>query len=718
MAAAEDRVGAAPQPGARGEGFFSRALAEEGERRHLWLPVAFGAGIALYFGLTVEPELWPAASTAAGGLLLALALRRSPGWRAAAVLLAVFAAGFALMRARTIEDAAPVLARRLGPVELSGRVTDIDRVERGWRIVVAPDPVPELAPGAMPSRLRIHIPPSSDPLDPGDRVRLKAMLFPVPGPALPGGYDFQRDAYFRHIGGAGYSYGAAHRIGEASPGGWREALRHLRSRMTRRIAEVLPGSTGGVASALITGKRGAIKEEVKAAFRNSGLSHLLAIAGLHMGLVAAFVFFLVRGGLALAPPVALRWPIKKIAAAATLFVLFGYLLVSGAAIPTQRAFVMNGLVFAAILVDRLRISMRICALAAIAVLLIDPESIVGPSFQMSFSAVVGLIAVYETYGEQLGRLWRRASPLGRVTAYAFGIALTTLVATFGTDPFAIYHFHRLALYSPLANVLAVPLSAMWTLPCGVFACLLMPFGLERLALVPMGWGIDLTIRIAETVSGLPGNVWAMPRLPLGGLLAIIFGGLWLAIWRGQWRRWGALPLAAGIASMLLTRPPDLVMTDGGRFLAARAQNGDYLVRALWGEKFPGAILAEETGAALLSWPKDKTDGPLECEGDFCRYQARGRFVAIVTGAAGLPVDCAKFDAIVATVKAGFACRGRIPVVDRIDNYRAGSTALWLSAEGVAVETANGVRGDRPWVPQPRKKTIPRAPAAASDRARR
>ncbi|HVH75049.1 MAG TPA: ComEC/Rec2 family competence protein [Stellaceae bacterium] len=704
-AAAGGRIDAAPQPGTRLKHFLSGALAAEGERRQLWLPVCFGAGIAAYFGLTFEPALWPGAAAALGGLIFAFALRRHPGPRAVALALALFAAGFALMRATTIESAAPLLARRIGPVALTGRVTDIDRLDRGWRAVVAPDPLPGLAPAAQPKRVRIHIPPKSDPLDPGDRVGLRAMLFPVPGPALPGGYDFQRDAFFLRIGAVGYSYGPAHRLaeGSAAAGGWRAALRRLRIRMTRRIAAVLPGSTGGVASALITGKRGAIREEVKQAFRNSGLSHLLAIAGLHMGLVAAFVFFVVRGALALAPPVALRWPIKKIAAGVTLLVLFGYLLVSGAAIPTQRAFVMNGLVFGAILVDRLRISMRICALAATAVLLIDPEGIVGPSFQMSFGAVVGLIAVYETYGERLGRLWRSASLPGRVLAYASGIVVTTLVATAGTDPFAIYHFHRLALYSPLANVLAVPLSALWTLPWGLIACLLMPFGRESLALVPMGWGIDLTIRIAEFVSGLPGDVWPMPRLPLGGLLAIVFGGLWLAIWRGRWRRWGGAAIAAGLATMLLTRPPDIVMTDGGRFLAARAADGNYLVRAMWGEKFAGAILAEETGAALLPWPKDKAAGLLDCNGEFCSYRARGRDVAIVTGRAGLPVDCATFDAVVATVPAGFACRARIPVIDRIDSWRQGAVALWLGHDGVTVESANRSRGDRPWVPQPKKK---------------
>ena len=346
------------------------------------------------------------------------------------------------------------------------------------------------------------------------------MLYPVPAQILPGGRDFQRELYFAGIGGVGYTFGGAHRVaGPESEGGWRESLRQLRTEISRRISAVLPGSTGGVASALITGKRGAITEEVKQAFRDSGLSHLLAIAGLHLGLVGAFVFFAVRGGLALIPPIALRYPIKKIAAGATLVVLACYLLLSGAAIPTQRAFVMNGLVFGAIIIDRLRISMRVCAIAAAVVLVIDPSILVGVSFQMSFGAVVALIAVYETYGARLGRLLHSRSVSGKVLGYCGGVVITTVVATLGTYPYSIYHFHHLALYSPLANVIAVPLSAMWTLPWGVVTCLLMPFGLERLALVPMGWGIDITIWVAEHISALPGDVWAMPRLPAEGSAA-------------------------------------------------------------------------------------------------------------------------------------------------------------------------------------------------------
>ena len=700
-------------------GALAAAFAAEGDRRLLWLPVFFGAGIGTYFSLTSEPPLWlgGAGTIAAGGL--AVALRRHHGWCEAAVALAVFAAGFALIGETSWEREAPILQRRFGPAVITGRVVDIDLLDRGWRLILAPDPMPGLEPGDQPFRIRLHIPRHSDPLNPGDRATMKALLYPVPGQTLPGGHDLQREAYFARIGGSGYTFGGARRIDEpegADPGGgWAEALRRLRTEMARRITDVLPGSTGGVASALITGKRGAITDDVKWAFRESGLQHLLAIAGLHLGLVGAFVFFAVRGGLALIPPVALRYPIKKISAAATLVVLTCYLLLSGGAIPTERAFVMNGLVFGAILLDRLRISMRVCAIAAAIVLAIDPASLVGVSFQMSFGAVVALIAIYEAYGARLARLLHGRSLPGHVLGYCGAVVVTTIVVTVGTLPFSVYHFHHINLYSPLANVIAVPLSAMWTLPWGVVSCLLMPFGLERLGLVPMGWGIDFTIWVAKGVSTLPGNVWAMPRLPPAGLVLVAFGGLWLCLWQGSWRRWGIVAILAGLAGMALTRPPDIVIANNGRFLAARAPDGHYFVSGDNSQKIARSMLSQETGEDQTPWPaagERKEDG-LDCAGDLCRYTARGRHVAIVTGAGALPLQCREFDAIVAQVPAGFRCRSTIPVVDRINSWRRGAVALWLDAGGVKVESANESRGDRPWVPHPRPWSAGRRTAAGS-----
>ena len=223
------------------------------------------------------------------------------------------------------------------------------------------------------------------------------------------------------------------------------------------------------------------------------------------------------------------------------------------------------------------------------------------------------------------------------------------------------------------------------------------------------------IWVAQHVSALPGNVWAMPRLPAEGLLAISLGGLWLCLWRGSWRRWGLVAIAAGFASMMLTRPPDIVIADGGRFVAARASDGHYSVAADKGEKIARSFFASETGEPLTPWAAagSAAESGLDCASELCRYSARGRTVAIVTGAAALPIKCGGLDAIVSQVPAGFRCRSMMPVIDRIDSWRRGAVALWVDRDGVTVESANESRGDRPWVPRPRPARRP-APTAAEN----
>jgi competence protein ComEC len=239
---------------------IAEALAAEGDRRILWLPVFFGTGVAFYFTPTVEPVWWLGLAATIATVIPAILFRRRPALRNAAIALAFCAAGFAVMQQARWEHGAPMLDRRIGPIAMTGRVIDVDLLDRGWRVIITPDPLPGLSASEQPRRVRLHIAPTSDELRPGDRLQVRAMLFPVPGQIFPGGRDMQRELYFAGIGGVGYSYGGARRVtvpDEArGTGGWREWLLQLRNEMTRRIAAALPGSTGGVASAVITGKRG------------------------------------------------------------------------------------------------------------------------------------------------------------------------------------------------------------------------------------------------------------------------------------------------------------------------------------------------------------------------------------------------------------------------------------------------------------------------------
>ena len=160
------------------------------------------------------------------------------------------------------------------------------------------------------------------------------MLSPPASPALPGGFDFARSAWFQGLGGVGYAREKPAKADIAQPVPfdlrWRSAIERVRQAIGARITAALPGETGAIANALVTGERGAITDATNDAFRDSGLFHILSISGLHMVIMAGAVFLSVRFLLTLWPRLALRFPIKKWAAAAAALGALGYLLISGA----------------------------------------------------------------------------------------------------------------------------------------------------------------------------------------------------------------------------------------------------------------------------------------------------------------------------------------------------------------------------------------------------
>lgn len=678
---------------------LARNLSAERDRWVLWLPVATASGILLYFALPFEPSL-VSALLVTGAILLAT-LCAPAEWRVRPLLIGSLAAATglvaAMIHARIVE--APVLAHRIGPLAVSGIVERIDRTGRGnQRLVIVPDPIEQLAAEAMPARIRITLRHPAD-LASGDRIRIRATLYPPPGPTLPGGHDFQREAFFERIGAVGFAFGEPELLARGSGRGLALQIEALRDLITRRIFAALPAQSGGVAAALITGKRGAVPDDVSEAFRDAGLAHLLAIAGMHMAMVAGAVFVLSRRVLAAIPALALRLPVKKCAAALALLVSAGYLAVSGAGVSVQRAFLMYGVMLVALLTDRLRQPMRVCALAALAVMLIDPVAITGPSFQMSFGAVVSLIAFYETRWSRFGRLRDWGGRVGTVLIYAAGIVATTLIATIGTDPFGIFHFHRVILYAALGNLIAIPISGFWIMPWALIGCLAMPFGAEALPLRMMGAGIDFVIWAAHGVAELPGDVWAMPELPAWGILMIVLGGLWICLWRGSWRRWGVPAIILGYLSMMTTRPPDLLISGSGKLMAVREADGQYAFSSARGERITRADWSL-LGGVGETWPIERAsaDGRLDCQAERCVYRAGGATILLIRKVPSERIDCRNLDAIVAIEKIGWACRRQMPVIDRIDAWRGGTTALWIEDGRLRLRRADAERGARPWVP--------------------
>jgi len=690
-------------------GTFIAALGErllaERERWPLWLPPLMGGGIAIYFTLDQEPARWlGAVALALASVALVLAWRLGKYLGPCSAIFAV-ALGLGAAQFEAWWVAAPVLDQRVGPVEITGRLVSLDPLPEGARLVIAPTRVGSLGPDRMPVRLRVRLRKGDGGVVPGDWLSLRAMLMPPPAPSTPGAYDFQRAAWFQRLGAVGYALGAPKAI-EPPPGAsvswWRHAVEALRTIVTQRIRAALPERSGAIAAAIIAGQTHDIAPDDVGAFRDAGLAHILVIAGLHMGMAAGAAFFALRALFALIPAIALNRPTKKWAATGALFVVFVYMLLSGATVSSRRAFVMIGLVLLAILVDRMSVSARAIALAAAIVMLMTPDVATGPSFQMSFASVSCLIAFYETMRPRLSAWHRDAGTLRRFGLYVLGLAFTTMVTTFATAPFTVYHFNRFPLYSVIANAIAVPIAGFWVMPWAIAACLMMPFGIEKLALTPMSWGIEAISWVGHTVTSWPGAVIQVPSPSSLALVLISLGGLWLCIWLGRWRWWGLALIALGIANIAVTRPPDLLIAGDMRLIAVRAPDGTYLPSATRGESAVADTWTRRAAAQLGPiWPASGSaaDGALTCDSQGCFYRRRGDTVALIRDGAALADDCRSADLIVSPVAAHRACRGA-HVIDRIDTYENGGYAVWLDPDNIiTVATVRAWQGERLWSPR-------------------
>ncbi|MCH7941731.1 MAG: ComEC family competence protein [Proteobacteria bacterium] len=685
-------------------GTLAGAFLAERERWPLWIPVCLGAGIALYFSLTIEPPPYTGVFAALVSALTALALRRRLLWFLVAVALLGASIGFTAAQLRSTLVEAPVLPEKMRAVKVSGRVVANEIRVAGQRLILDHVRINGLDPTATPERLRITLRGNRDRRAlPGEWVSLRATLSPPSRPAAPGAFDFARQLYFKRLGGIGFAYGGARFIDPATDldsDGWMIALGRLRQAVTDRIRAGLGGEAGAVAAALLTGERGAISKTTLAAIRDAGLAHLLAISGLHMGLFAGIVFLVVRAALALWEPVALRHSIKKWAALAAFAGMTFYLFLSGATIPTQRAFMMGALVIAAVLLDRTAISMRSVALAAVAVLLVQPESLLGPSFQMSFAAVVALVAVFEFLRERSGKSdavyvyhWT-----GRARRYFIGVCLMTVIANLATGPFAIYSFNRFAVYGLAANLVAVPLTALWIMPWGVAVLALMPFGLEALALAPMGWGIDGLIYVAQQVAAWPDAVQMLPAMPVFGLAAATVGGLWLCLWRGPWRWAGAPVFALALLTPALSPSPDLLIDGAGKLFAVRTASGELALSSRKAARYTGGIWLRREGQEE-SAPWLESDR-LRCDNVGCIYRNHGQVIALVREARALTEDCRIASIVISAVPVRGACPSASLVIDRFDLWRNGAHALYFDDDGgFSVISVGATRGSRPWAPK-------------------
>ncbi len=669
-------------------------------RGFLWLPVAFGAGILIYFALPREPYAPALIAVAVGLAIAAWRTRFRTGLFRALVVAAAIVAGLTAAKLRTDHVAAPTLDREQ-TVTAVGWIAGLEEAGSGARVYLRLDHADDLD-GPAPRTVRITIRSGADALAVGQAITVLTRLTPPSGPVLPGGYDYARTAFYAGLGAYGFAYGAAKPadIGPA-PLAVRLAvpLARLREGIRKRIEATLTGDTAHLAVALITGDRGGISEATQEAMRASGLGHILSISGLHMALVAGSAFWLIRALLALSSNLALRRPIKKWAAAGALAVAAFYLGISGAGVATQRSFIMLAIMLTAVMMDRRAITLRNVALAALAVMEIAPESLLTASFHMSFAATAALVAAYEAISATAGGRRALAPAQGlfaRLRRNATGLFLTSLIAGLATAPFAAFHFQRIAPLTLVANLAAMPAVGLVVMPMALLSVALMPFGLEPAPLTAMGWGLDWVTRVAEATTTWSAGAGGVPAAPAGALVLGVAGFLWLVIWRERWRFAGLGLVAFGLVLAGFVVRPDVVVDENGTVAAVRAADGGLRILGGKGHNFEVGNWLQADADPRAPGESSLADG-VQCDPLGCVAAGVGGDVALVTRPEAFTEDCRRAAVVISRFEAPAGCAAHALVIDRHALARFGAHALYRDGPGFRVDVAYpAVR--RPFMP--------------------
>ena len=670
----------------------------EAERAQLppWFVVGFGTGIAAWFALDTPMQWLALVALGGGGAIAGFALRggrseRAAGWFALAMML-----GCALVWARSAWVAAPRIVRP----QIAAFEARIERVEplvaKGdVRLTLAPtDP-------ALPPRIRVSLDARDAPphLANDARIRLRARLTGPPPMALPGTYDFARDAWFRGIGGVGRALGPV----EVLAPGTLSGLDGARDRLGRHIRDRLPGASGGIATALATGDQNAVGKEDAEAMRRSGLTHLLSVSGLHIAAVVGAAMLLTPKLLALSERLALRFNLVLVAAGAGALAGVGYTLLTGAQVPTVRSCIVALLVLAGIALGRDALSLRLLSVAALVILLFKPESLAGASFQLSFAAVTSIIALHSTQWARRTFMRRDEGPFARFGRAILAMLATGLAVEIALIPFALYHFHKAGLYGIGANLVAIPLTTFVIMPLEAGALLLDSIGLGAPLWYLTGLAIDGLLWMARTVGSAKGAVATLAAMPGWAFAMIIAGGLWLCLWNGRIRLYGLVPFLIGTAAAAAAPVPDLLVTGDGRHLAIVEAGGAPLILRARSGDFVRELFAENSGfdgdPAILDSAPFASCSRDSCVADVVRS---GRSWRVLSTRSSQRIDwrelvtaCAGAEIVVSDRWLPRGCTPNWLKLDRDSLGRTGGVAIYLGARP-RVETVAERLGKHPW----------------------
>ena len=727
------------------KGRVTECLLAEQRRFIVWVPVCLALGIAWYFSLSYEPVALPGVWVPLAVILSGWVLMWR-GWlnvwcRLSGGVCASVAAGFmAAWSAGHAHTPMPELPRRA--TEITAVVRHVSDMQRDGHYIRSV----ELAEARFDTFYDDGMPPlqriirlklrEDDPvvLAAGDQVRVKALLLPPPFPSFPGGRDMQREFWFADVAGTGRALRQTERLGHSSVSLLHEgeAIQVLRVAWSARIRAALPGSAGAVAATLLVGESGSIPSVVREQFAAAGLAHILSVAGLHLGLVMMVLFWLSRFALVLWERAALYWPCKAIAACIALAGGGAYAVITGLHVPVMRSLIMASVAVAGLCLGRRVMSMRGLALAAAILLVWHPEFLLTAAFQMSFMAVMALIAGYEVLGPELSAYRARyvSNNLARIghrlAGHGMALCITSLLAGLSALPVVMAHFGEIQPYFLIANLIVVPLMAVWIMPWGLVTFVLLPFHLEGLTLVPMGWGIKLTMLIARVVASWPAAHLTFPGMPVRGLCLVLLGLCWLCLWRQRWRLLGCLPLCVGLLSSLFVAKPDILISPDGGMVGVRSGS------ALWlgGQAHDAAWVSRAwrqqlAVSAVDSFPQqgEGAGGRLICGEDsgpgVCVLMAHDKAILIDLRSAANSAQltaaaCAGMDVVISAAP----LRGNCPDVPvRLDRFTAwwqGAQTIFIGSHTLRVRSGRDAQGKRPWVMAPGGHGLPDLPLAPSE----
>ncbi|MGO6938456.1 ComEC/Rec2 family competence protein [Rhizobium johnstonii] len=725
-----------------------RMLGEEADHGRLLLfsPVFLGAGSAVWFLAASDfPLVASLLCLSALTVAVLIASRSRAAVRATLLGLSLVACGMVTAQFES-RRASTVILDSAVTTTVTGRVERREGDGRGrWRYILTVTGTEAPQVKRPPERITAIARGADAAFEIGDIITGRARLTPPAGPALPELNDFSFGAYFDGIGANGFFYGAPTKVdAQVGPQAARstaetllEGLYRLRSGIGDRIRSILPGDTGAFAAALVTDERRAISNETTEALRQSGLAHIIAISGLNMALSAGIFFVGFRMLLSLIPGIAEAYPTKKIAAAGALIAVTAYFLISGFAVSAERAFIMMAIMLIAVFFDRPSISLRNVALSALVIIAISPSEVLGPSFQMSFAATLALVSGWKDRRVRENAFLKLPviRPFVTVAGFFGGVFLTSLIGGLSTALFSIEHFHRLTAYGLPANLATMPIISFIIMPAGLLAMLLMPFGLDVLPWKVVGFGLDLVIAVAKTVSGWDGNI-DVGRLPAWYFAVAVAGFLLLTLLRTRLRHVGTSIIAVATLILLLLpgpRPPDLVISEDGSLVAvveaaAMASNRERPPDFIFDQWQRALVLPRHDPPKMLDGPAIPPEGEdrrvrlsrdqqneartamrtATAAGDTNRFSCvkkawcisrlgNGQVVTVIDNAAYLGPACDAADIVVTSVRLRFnSCRSGATLVTGETLRRTGSIELRFTDTGLEVATAFDALS-RPWM---------------------